>query len=155
MANIDVQDLRKFFMLPQGYEGGGYYTYGRPGNGSSQYVHPQLLTLILRVANIWAQSEERKFGVGDISLANGPRHPDHNTHRSGLEVDIRPVRKDGRRMPCSIYSSDYDRAATAKLIGLFNDAANVRHVLFNDAKIANVRHAGGHNDHFHVALIGG
>lgn len=30
MANIPVKDDRGFFILPQRFEGGGYYTYGSP-----------------------------------------------------------------------------------------------------------------------------
>lgn len=30
MSEIPFQDKRGFFILPQKYEGGGYYTYGTP-----------------------------------------------------------------------------------------------------------------------------
>lgn len=152
MSKLSVQDGRKFFVLPQGYEGGGYYTYGKPGGGASQYAHPHLISLIMRIATHWAAIDARKFGLGDISLPNGPDHPDHASHESGLEIDIRPLRKDGRREPCMINSSDYDREGTAKLIALFNADPSVRMVLFNDGAIPHVRRAKGHSNHFHVAL---
>lgn len=82
MGSRPTQDSRKFYVLPQGYEGGGYYTYGSPGNGISQYAHPKMISLICLIAARWASLDPRKFGVGDISLANGPRHPDHRSHRS-------------------------------------------------------------------------
>jgi hypothetical protein len=81
-------------------------------------------------------------------------HPDHATHRSGLEVDVRPVRKDGQRLPCSIYDAQYDKAATVKLIDLFRKYAQLKVVLFNDLSIPHVLRAKGHHDHFHVQLIG-
>lgn len=152
MPTPPVQDSRKFFMLPQGYEGGGYYTYGTPDQGRSQYAHPRLITLIGLVAAAWAAIDERKFGIGNISLADGAKHPDHMTHRSGLEVDVRPVRKDGRRLPCSIHDAQYDRAATAKLIDLFRRNAVLKVVLFNDLLIPHVTPAKRHSDHFHVQL---
>lgn len=154
MAIPPVQDARKFFMLPQGYEGGGYYTYGTPDQGRSQYAHPQMITLIGMVAAAWAAIDERKFGIGNISLANGIKHPDHTTHRSGLDVDVRPVRKDGRRLRCSIHEAQYDREATAKLISLFRRNAVLKIVLFNDLSIPHVTPAKGHYDHFHVQLPG-
>ena len=43
-----TQDARNFYVLPQGYEGGGYYTYGSPGNGISQYAHPNWKGLNMR-----------------------------------------------------------------------------------------------------------
>jgi murein endopeptidase len=141
-------------MLPQGYEGGGYYTYGTPDRGRSQYAHPRMISVIGMVAAAWAAQDERKFGVGNISLADGVVHPDHATHRSGLEVDVRPVRKDGQRLPCSIYDAQYDKAATAKLIDLFRKYAQLKVVLFNDLSIPHVLRAKGHHDHFHVQLIG-
>lgn len=151
MAN-QVMDNRKFFILPQGYEGGGYYSYGTPDDGESQYAHPEMISLIQQVAFQWVGIDTRKFGVGNISLADGVVHPDHQTHRSGLEVDIRPIRVDGRRMPCTYREHAYDRTATAALIDLFRRFGDVRVVLFNDVQISGVESARGHDNHFHVAL---
>lgn len=154
MPTPPVQDSRRFFMLPQGYEGGGYYIYGTPDQGRSQYAHPRMITVIGLVAAAWAALDDRKFGIGNISLADGIKHPDHATHRSGLEADVRPVCKDGRRLPCSMYDAQYDRAATAKLIDLFRKNAALQLVLFNDLSIPHVIQAKGHHDHFHVQLFG-
>jgi murein endopeptidase len=139
-------------LLPQGFEGGGYYAYGSPGGGRSQYAHPSMISLICGVAARWALLDKRKFGVGDISLANGVRHPDHKTHRSGLEVDVRPLRLDGKHLPCSIHDREYDQDATAKLIRLFLCTANVGKILFNDQSIPRMIRASGHDNHFHVSL---
>ncbi len=152
MSNQNVQDSRNFFVLPQGYEGGGYYSYGTPTEGRSQYAHPLLISMIQHIAFQWTALDDRKFGVGNISLADGIQHPDHKTHRSGLEVDIRLVRKDGRKMPCTYREFQYDQAATAKLIQLFNAVTYVKQILFNDAFISGVKNCPHHDDHFHVAL---
>lgn len=152
MADTAAQDSRKFFVLPQGYEGGGYYTYGTPAEGRSQYAHPRLISLIQQVAFEWCGLDQRKFGIGNISLADGADHPDHKTHMSGLEVDIRPIRLDGRKMPCTYRQHDYDQAATAQLIALFLRNNCVRLVYFNDVSIRGVSYAKFHDDHFHVAL---
>lgn len=152
MSNVPVQDSRRYFVLPQGYEGGGYYVYGSPGGGRSQYAHPRMISLICAVASRWSGMDSRRFGVGNISLAGGPRHPGHATHRTGLEVDIRPVRADGKHLPCTIRDGEYDREATAQLIRLFINMSGVRKVLFNDASITGVWRAAGHDNHFHVSL---
>lgn len=152
-ARIDtVQDSRKFFMLPQGFEGGGYYTYGTPDNGRSQYAHPRLISLVNVVSIAWCEICAVKFGIGNISLADGKRHADHATHRSGLEMDVRPLRKDGRQLPCSFRQAEYDRELTARLIQLFVRNPVVKTVLFNDISIPGVRAYKGHDDHFHVQL---
>ncbi|MES2128373.1 MAG: penicillin-insensitive murein endopeptidase [Pseudomonadota bacterium] len=152
MAQIAPQDNRSYFVLPQAYEGGGYYTYGLPGSGRSQYAHPALISLLMQVATRWCGMEQRKFGVGDISLANGIPHPDHRSHRNGLQVDIRPLRKDGKELACSRLSAEYDRDGTAKLIGLFGAIDQVQRIFFNDHSISGVRPYARHDDHFHVEV---
>ena len=152
MTETPTQDLRGFFLLPQGYEGGGYYSYGTPDAGRSQYAHPELISMIQQIAFRWAGSDKRKFGVGNISLGNGVKHPDHRSHRDGLQVDIRLIRKDKERKPCSYWDRQYDQTATAKLIAMFKQAAHVHDILFNDPAIKGVRRHRGHDDHFHVAL---
>jgi murein endopeptidase len=154
MASLAPQDGRGFFVLPQSYEGIGYYTYGRPGGGVAQYAHPHTLTVLFQIASTWSGIDKRRFGIGDISLANGVVHRPHRSHRSGLEVDIRAIRKDGRRQPCNWRSQDYDRDATAKLIALFVRHPSVKRVLFNDKSITGVRPAPRHDDHFHVEFRG-
>lgn len=153
MEDIPIQDTRGFFVLPQAPEEAGYYVYGTPSRGRSQYAHPKLLTLIFQVEHRWGALDDRRFGVGNISLADGAIHTDHATHRSGLEVDIRPLRKDGKRLPCNRFDEQYDREATAKLITLFQQSSFVRRVLFNDVLIPGVKHAKHHDDHFHVDVL--
>ena len=111
-----------------------------------------MMTVLLWVANRWSQLDARKFGIGNISLADGADHPDHGSHESGLEVDLRPLRKDGRHSGCTIGDPHYDRNGTAALIGLFHQHPMVAVVLFNDRSIQWVRPAKGHDNHFHVEL---
>ena len=103
MIEVQPKDSRGYFMLPQAPEDSGYYVYGRldgkPSHGASQFAPPSMIMAILRVEREWQAIDSRKFGVGDISLAGGPEHKDHRTHRSGLEVDVRPLRKDGLHLP--------------------------------------------------------
>jgi murein endopeptidase len=152
MESASPTDSRGYFLIPQSYEGGGYYVYGTPDKGLGQYAHPQLISALLEVARSWSHLDKRKFGVGNVSLAGGEVFLGHRSHRSGLEVDIRPVRKDGNRLPCSIFDKQYDRDATAALIALFCKHAKVRVVLFNDRSIKGVSHASNHSDHFHVQI---
>ena len=153
-----TQDKRGFFMLPQTPMESGYYTYGRlngePDKGAYQYPHPSMMQAILRVGLEWQAIDKRRFGVGNISLANGPKHKDHAGHRNGLQVDLRALRKDGLEKPVMWTNREYDKEATAKLIELFRTFAPVKFILFNDTSIPFVKKAKRHDDHFHVALIG-
>ncbi len=137
-------------MLPQAPEDAGYYVYGTPGSGAAQYADPKLLSLIIAVEHQWRAIDNRKFGVGNISLADGVKG-DHQSHMKGIEVDVRPLRKDGEQIPVLYTQTQhYDRAATAKLIELFRSIAigSIR-IFFNDTKIPGVTPRFKHDNHFH------
>lgn len=155
---MPTRDKRGFFMLPRSPMESGYYAYGRmnnkPDRGGYQYPHPIMMQAILRVALEWQAIDPRRIGIGNISRANGFDDDDHASHLDGLQVDVRPVRKDGLEIPVTWLDGQYDRDATARLIGLFRTFAPVRQVLFNDASIPFVKSAKRHDDHFHVALLG-
>lgn len=136
-------------MLPQAPEEAGYYVYGTPGAGAAQYAHPKLLSLILTVEREWQALEARKFGIGNISIANGLVF-DHASHMKGLEVDVRPLRKDGKHAPVTYTDAQYDRDATSQLIELFRaNAVGPIRILFNDTKIPGVMPRQKHDNHFH------
>ncbi|TFW23900.1 hypothetical protein E4L96_06385 [Massilia arenosa] len=146
---IQPKDGRGLFMLPQAPEDSGYYVYGTPGSGAAQYAHPRLLTLLLKVEREWQAVDTRKFGIGNISVANGLPFG-HDSHKSGLEVDVRPLRKDGARAPVSYTESEYDRDATATLIAIFRThAPGSTTIFFNDLKIPGVKPREKHDNHFH------
>lgn len=149
---IPIQDSRGFFMLPQAPQESGYYVYGTPGNGRGQYAHPGLLSAIFMVERQWAAISNIKFGIGNISLAGGPKFEGHGTHKSGLEVDVRPLRKDGKKEGVTRFSEEYDRVETAKLIALFLALPSVKLVYFNDKSITGVLPMPSHDDHFHVLI---
>lgn len=150
MAEVLPEDLRGLFMLPQAPEEAGYYVYGTPIRGAAQYAHPKMMTLLMVVEREWALIDRRKFGVGNISVAGGV-YFGHDSHRTGLEVDVRPLRKDGRHDPVSYLSPDYDREATTVLVTLFRTCApGVPVIFFNDTRIPGTRPLDKHNDHFHI-----
>jgi hypothetical protein len=152
MLEIQPKDSRSYFMLPQAPEGAGYYVYGnlngKPSNGAFQYAHPVLMSAILRVEREWQATDSRKFGVGDVSLAGGPANKDHKTHMTGLEVDVRPVRKDGLQVPVTWNMGAYDHEGTAKLIELFRIYAPVVRIYFNGPGIPFVTRMVKHDNHF-------
>lgn len=153
-----TQDSRGFFMLPQTPMDSGYYTYGKmdnkPDKGGYQYPHPVMMQAILRVSLEWQAVDKRRIGIGNISRADGFDDDDHGSHLNGLQVDVRPLRKDGLEMPATWTDRQYDKEATARLIELFRTFSPVKSVLFNDTSIPFVKWAKGHDDHFHVALMG-
>lgn len=168
MSEIPFQkrDQLGRFMLPQAPEEAGYYVYGTvggvPGTGHlAQYAEPSLLTMIFWVEREWQANDDRKFGIGNISVANGRKY-DHRTHMRGIEMDIRPVRKDkmvGQAARCSRFDEKvYDREATIKLVSLFLQHPFVRIVYFNDDKVqkacgpGRVKSWPNHDDHLHIEI---
>jgi penicillin-insensitive murein endopeptidase len=149
---IPVQDSRRYFILPQSPEESGYYTYGLPKDGVGQYTHPALINALFAVERHWSLMDERKFGIGNISLYDGKKFSGHDSHRSGLDVDIRPIRRDGKQLGVTRFDANYDRDATARLIELFFCLARVKLVYFNDISIPGVRSLAGHDNHFHVTI---
>ena len=158
MLEFEPKDSRSYFMLPQAPQDAGYYAYGqldkKPSHGKFQYAHPAMMTAILRVEREWQALDKRRFGVGDISLAGGPKHKDHQSHMKGLEVDVRPLRKDGVETGVCWWDQQYDREGTARLIELFRIFAPVVLVYFNGPDIPFVTRMIRHDDHFHVQLRG-
>lgn len=142
-------------MLPQAPEDAGYYVYGTPIRGEGQYAHPVLMTVLFYIEREWQTTERRKFGVGNVSLGGGGTFEPHDSHKNGLQVDVRPLRKDGAQVRVDYFQSGYDRVATAKLIGLFLAHPQVTRVYFNDTTIQGVLPLAGHNDHFHVEMRAG
>ena len=162
---IQPKESRGYFMLPQAPEDAGYYVYGNlhhvPGTGHlAQYAHSNLLSMIFQIEREWQAICNRKFGIGNISIDGGKKYDNHETHKKGIEMDCRPVRKDdmtGQAARCSYQDKAlYDCAATIKLIRLFVQHPWVRLVYFNDPEvqkaIGRVSSCLGHNDHFHVEL---
>jgi penicillin-insensitive murein DD-endopeptidase len=164
---IQPQDSRSYFMLPQAPEDAGYYVYGNIGNRPNtghlaQYAHPNLLSLIFQIEREWQALDDRKFGIGNISVNGGLKYDKHQSHRKGVEMDIRPVRKDkmtGQEASCSRFDTKiYDREATIKLLRLFAQHPQVTKIYFNDDVVQQAIGAGrvrswdGHNDHIHIEV---
>lgn len=152
MLEIQHKDSRGDFMLPQHPEEAAYYTYGTPPGGAGQYAHPKLISLLLMVEHRWQGIENRKIGIGNISLAGGGKYPAHNGHKSGRDVDIRLFRKDGKEEPVTRFDPQYDQQATARLIELFFESDLIEVIFFNDPMIPRVKSLNRHDDHFHVTI---
>ncbi|KAB8041367.1 hypothetical protein [Janthinobacterium aquaticum] len=168
MLELQPKDTRGYYILPQAPEDAGYYVYGnfnrRPDSGHmAQHAHPRMLSLIFYIEHAWQAVDDRKFGIGNISAAGGISYDNHKTHRKGIEMDIRPVRKDrliGQAAGLTYFDALYDRDATIKLVRLFLQHPMVTKVFFNDEKLqkqvggGRVRSLIGHNNHLHIEIRG-
>lgn len=152
MLEVQAKDSRGYFVLPQIPEQAAYYTYGTPPGGAGQYAHPKLLSLIFMIEHRWQGIDDRKIGIGNISLAGGIKYPDHSGHRSGLDADIRLFRTDRQQAPVTRFDEQYDREATARLIDIIFGSNIIQVIYFNDLQIPRVKPLARHDDHFHVTI---
>jgi hypothetical protein len=149
--------------LPQTL-GRGYYSYAVGPH--RQFGTPQTIKTLERVAGIFffkmkynepaipGNRPYREIGIGELSFAKGGPMPPHKEHRWGTEVDIRPLRKDGKRLPVKITDTQqYDREATRILVDSLRSHLNVATILFDDRKIKGVQWVGGHGNHLHVHML--
>jgi peptidoglycan hydrolase-like protein with peptidoglycan-binding domain len=97
------------------------------------------------------------IAIGDISLEHGGDIAGHRFHERGLEVDVRPMRRD--RKQCwrgsSYRLASYDRRATRNLIRAIRAAApgHIKLIYFNDPVLIReglTRWYTGHDDHLHI-----
>ena len=110
------------------------------------------MTVLLWVEREWAAVDNRKFGIGNISLADGPKN-EHASHMNGMQVDVRAVRNDGLQLPVTWHDQEYDQDATGKLIGIFFSHPLAKKILFNDTRThPRVMPWPQHDNHFHVEI---
>jgi hypothetical protein len=140
--------------LPQ--SGVGFVTNNRGANGEFQFGQKSTIDAALGVATNWdGLHSQRPFSIGQISKNGGGPLPPHKSHRLGVDVDVRPMRTDGKNEPVTITESEYDRVLTTALITLWWQKAPVQNVFFNDATVIAAglsQFVNGHHNHFHIRL---
>ena len=141
-------------LLPE--SGTGFVTNNR-GDDEFQWGQQSTIDAALRTAAAWdVLHPNRPFSIGQISKEGGGSfEPQHHSHRTGLDIDVRPVRKDGQNLGVEISESQYHRGLTTELIDLWWTNAPVQLVYFNDQTVIDAHlstRATGHHNHFHVRL---
>jgi murein endopeptidase len=127
------------------------------GNGPANWGTSAAINQLEAAARIVAAAGHGRVAVGDIGLQHGGVITGHETHRRGLDVDVRPMRKakDQCRRGGNYRASTYDRAATRALVKAIRATApgHVRLIYFNDPVLIKeglTRRFVGHDDHLHV-----
>lgn len=138
--------------VPLQNAGLGYYSYSSPDR---QYGTEQTVHTLESLARLWVMftigdGPSYPLGIGDMSFADGRHMDPHHAHTDGRCADIRPIRRDRRHLPITIFDAVYDREETERLVNLFRSNPNVQAILFNDTSIAGVRQWAGHDNHLHV-----
>jgi hypothetical protein len=139
----------RFVHLP--LKGRGYYVFT-----SSSKVWGTRAT-IRSVKKLGAKVKKElglEIGINDISYANGALMPPHASHRNGVDVDIRLLRKDGAKLPVTIYDAQYSHSRNKRVVELLWTDSNLSFILFNDTKIPGVQYYVNHHHHMHAHFKG-
>lgn len=147
-----------------------------------QYGLSETVRALRAIGVAWQRANPKapRIGIGDISCKDGgSMKPRHRSHQKGIDVDIRPIRNDGREMELGNYcrrnvgkrgcpglNPAYSRPLTRQLVELIldNGVLPVEKIFFNDREIIRdrtlrrcgrkvVRYEPGHNDHLHVRFF--
>lgn len=129
--------------------GAGFESYT---TASRRWGRPALVHGLERAGRRWALLRRDRIGVGDLSLERGGPFPPHAGHQRGTEVDVSPVRSDGRELATAVGASTYSHAWTRRLIDLLRSEVPTDVVLFDDRAIPGVAPWPGHSDHLHLRI---
>jgi len=127
----------------------GYKTYG---DREKQYAKDSTVRSVEALGERWdaANPDEPDIQIGNMSKRDGSAFGGHSSHRTGVDVDIRPMRNDGQYEGVNINSSSYDRDSTQLLVNTIRKDPAVQLIYFNDNKVTGVQNWEGHDDHLHV-----
>ena len=127
------------------------------GNGPADWGTGAAISQVEAASRAMVAAGYGRVAVGDIGLEHGGDIAGHTFHEYGLEVDVRPMRKD--RLQCrlggSYRLSSYDRTATRALVKAIRATApgHVKVIYFNDPVLIReglTRGYIGHDDHLHI-----
>lgn len=135
-------------------DGEGYTTYTREPGGADQFGTAMTVSRIMDLGRKWFLLHPEVFlQFGDMSRKGGGAFPPHASHKSGRDVDVRPIRKDNRMDPVSVGEVAYDKVRTEEFVKLVRSRYPGVTIFFNDAGLISkglTAHAKGHDNHLHV-----
>ena len=127
------------------------------GNGLANWATASAIATIEAAARHEVATGHGRVALGDASREHGGIISGHDTHRRGLDVDVRLLRKDKAqcRGGTTYRQAAYDRAATRALIETIRGLApgHVKLIYFNDPVLIReglTQRFTGHDDHLHV-----
>lgn len=118
----------------------------------SHWGKPEVVDALVRIGKLWG-TDRPAISIGHISRKNGGKFPPHNTHKNGDDVDIRPMRKDGKNASVTWRDAQYSQSLTREMIEVIRDNAPIKSILFNDPILIGERLCQAypnHSNHLHV-----
>ncbi len=128
----------------------GYYSEAR------KYGTTLMVDALSEVGRIWhLRGKVPAIGIGDMSQKGGGEISGHGSHRLGVDVDIRPLQKNGQTGPITWRDANYSRELTQELADILhaNGKFAVEFIFFNDPNVKGVRYWANHDNHLHARFL--
>lgn len=158
--------------------GNGYRNSDKANENKHNYEHDfgtQFLKAAIKEAgrkfieNYWnnlTDQQKQNYNQNPLIHTNdaswesgGDTDDEHETHETGLDVDIKVPKKDGTAGGITWSDSNYDRLCARAIAKAFSSLDSVERIYFNDDDIYQgsnhidkVEFASGHDNHFHVVF---
>lgn len=137
------------WLLPS--KGNGFVTYNRDGN--DQFGTEDTIARFMNYVEKFEKDNKTKVEIGNISRFGGGVHNPHKSHRNGQQIDIRPLRGDGKTgSGLTFKSGAYSRQLTQKFVDMVRKDSPGVIIFFNDRKVKGVTPLGGHDNHLHFSF---
>jgi conjugal transfer mating pair stabilization protein TraG len=133
-------------------KGEGFYNYYTSNGQRAKFANANVVSEMKNSSAGWAAMGMTAVGVGDLGLKGGGNIPKHETHDTGRMVDVRPFRKDGKSLPTTWQSKDYDREQTRSYFSYMKGRNPGLKILFNDPVLIKeglTQRADDHDNHGH------
>ncbi len=91
--------------------------------------------------------------IGDMSKKGGGDISGHKSHEKGVDVDLRPFRKDGKQGPVTVKDKNYDAKTTREFVKMVKEMYPNSLIGFNDPvlnKSGATRNWDNHDNHLHI-----
>jgi hypothetical protein len=128
----------------------GHGLYVKRSGSDSLFGTPKTLASLETLARKVAEGLGANLGLVDLSYERGGVHPDHKSHRRGVDVDVRPLRTDKKNEGVTVSDPAYSLELTKTMVSYIWEDPNTALILFNDSRIARVTPATGHDNHLHI-----
>ena len=128
----------------------GLYGYT---SAAKRFGIAKVIAAVIAIGEKWnTLHPDAPIGVGNISKQGGGTLPPHASHKKGIDVDLRPMRKDKAQEPVTFQDSAYSRALTQELVNVVraNTVLPIDRIFFNDPNVSGVGPLAGHHNHLHV-----
>lgn len=126
--------------------------------GWRQYGIPETVAALRAIGREWRRRYPSgpPVQIADISRRGGGKLPPHGSHRMGIDVDIRFIRKDGNKtmgVNALTNTANFDKPRTQELVDIIRDNGVLPVLRLWVNKRIGLRNVNGdkiHNDHMHV-----